>query len=50
MAVVDGHFDKRVRLTSLEVISLAKCILKGISGFVSNEHLIDLEQPEEGLD
>ena len=35
MAVVDGHFDKRVRLTSIEVVSIAKRILEDISGLVA---------------
>lgn len=50
MAVVDGHFDKRVRLTSPEVVSLAKRILEQISGFVSKEYLINLEVPEGQID
>jgi hypothetical protein len=45
MAVVDGHFDKRVRLTSIEVVSIAKRILEDISGLVAKEYLINLEEP-----
>lgn len=42
MTVVDGHFDKRVRLTSIEVVSIAKRILEDISGLVAKEYLINL--------
>lgn len=37
MTVVDGHFDKRVRLTGPEIISLAKRILAEIASLVSHE-------------
>lgn len=40
MAVVDGHFDKRVRLTGPEIIQIAKDILAGIAKLVSQESCI----------
>lgn len=50
MAVVDGHFDKRVRLTGPEIVHLAKRILAQIASLVSHEQAISADEPEELLD
>lgn len=50
MAVVDGHFDKRVRLTGPEIVHLAKKILSQIAKLVAHEQDISTDAPEEHLD
>ncbi len=50
MAVVDGHYDKRVRLSGNDTAQLAKNILAFIAQFVSKEQLTENGESDESLD
>lgn len=50
MAVVDGHYDKRMRLSSPSTVELAKSILASIIELVSQESNINPEEIDERLD
>lgn len=50
MAVVDGHYDKKMRLSGENTAKLAKTILASITDLVSEENLIESINHNEDLD
>lgn len=51
MAVVDGNFDKKVRLVSSDTVGLAKGILAHIANLINHlSELTSLDHPDESLD
>jgi len=44
MAVVDGHYDRRVRLSGCETEQLAREVLAEIVKLVSQEHMMAVEE------
>lgn len=50
MAVVDGHYDKRMRLSTPGTEELAKNVLGAITKLVCQENLIDIEVENEDID
>lgn len=50
MAVVDGHYDKRMRLSAPGTEQLAKNILANITKLVSQEKLIEPEAENQDID
>jgi len=50
MTVVDGHYDRRVRLSGSETEQLARNVLAEIVKLVSQEHMMAVEDADERLD
>ena len=50
MAVVDGHYDRKMRISGEGTVQSAKRILAEITRLVSEEHTMEAERVEEYLD